>query len=161
MKKIIIVALFLAMPASITFCIGFSSGRKAGWQKGYHKAWADYEMGFEHGRRSKHDYKPEYQTSEFQWKGRQFEEMLCKLNGIDYDGEWILSCPKCVGGARVQRTKSSTVYYGFFTTYEEMDKLKPSEAIKNGEDMLGQTYCSNCLYPEGTDWAIKSLGENP
>jgi len=36
-------------------------------QRGYNRAWVDYEEGFAHGRRSQHDYKPVFQTSEFQW----------------------------------------------------------------------------------------------
>lgn len=127
----------------LMFCIGH-------W-KGYNSGQKETTIAMAHFLSPK-----KYQDSPYKWQGWYFEKMLCEKNGIDYEGEWIISCPKCVGGAKIQRTQTGMIYYGFHTNYAEMDKLKPSETFTE-KDTLGQTYCKNCYYPQGTDWLIKEI----
>lgn len=158
-----IAMLLILVYLSCVCWIGYEAGWQTGWQKGYDKAWADYELGFEHGRRSQHDYKPEYQTSEFQTRdtfGDKLLKTLCEREGIDYDNdEFLFTCPKCTkGGARIQQSPAAAVYYGFITKYPELESCPSNEGVAMTTD-FSQTYCYNCLYPVGTDWKIIDLGE--
>lgn len=165
MKKVVVVIIVVYL-----FCFGWfmgdRKGNTTGWQRGYEKAWADYELGFKHGRRSQHDYKAEFQTSEFQWTGYMdgLAEILCEQEGIAYEVNeptlgYKIVCPKCVcGGALYQQEQTASMYYGFHYV-SELEKLKPDESVDLSVDHRGQTYCAKCLYPVSTDWKIVDLSE--
>ena len=162
MKKQIAVIVFVLVAWFVpVFVWGMSVGRKVGRAD----TWVDYETGFAHGRRSQHDYKAEFQTSEFQTRdtfGDKLLKTLCKRDGIDYDnGSFVFTCPKCTeGGARIQQSPMGSVYYGFHTAYPELEKLAPGESAVIGADH-SETYCAKCLYPVGTDWKIIDLNPDP
>lgn len=163
--KTIEVCLVVILLSLLAFCLigcDEESEYQKGWQVGFNKVWADYEMGFNDGLRSPHNvYKREHQTSEYQYSGYSFDliKTLCEKNNIDYEGCWILSCPKCKkGGARIQRTLTGSIYYGWHHRSWELEAAAPDEVV-NSNDWGGQTYCGKCLYPFGTDWRISKPQE--
>ena len=100
--------------------------------------------------------KPEYQTSEFQWKGsinREYSDMMLGLHGLKHDEGWRIDCPKCENlGASIKRLVNTgwTDYRLFTNTMDFDDLYAPYEGC--------QWYCRKCLYPLGTDWKIVKLG---
>jgi hypothetical protein len=108
------------------------------------------------GRWSSQEKELELQTSQYEWHTGNFVLEMCEKHDIDTSGSWLLTCPKCTGGARVQSSQYSTTYYGFLTCYPEIEKLGRGEVAEIEGDW-GKTYCNNCKYPEGTDWIIKQL----
>lgn len=129
---------------------------------------ADYERGFKHGRQSQHDYKAEFQTSEFQWTGymEDLAEILCEQEGIVYEVNeptlgYKIVCPKCIcGGGLYQQEHDGSMYYGFHhMPATELTELKSDESVDLSVEYRGQTYCAKCLYPIGTDWKIIDLTE--
>ena len=117
-------------------------------------------IGFDDGVRSPKK-PPSLQTSEFQVRdtGDDFLKELCERRGVDFDGEWVYCCPRCVkGGAMIQRGLTGSVYYGFLCTYPELEELKPGETV-DVNTSHSQTYCNKCRYPEGTDWIIYQIEE--
>lgn len=133
MKKLIAISMLV-----VVFCVGFYAG-------GLYP----------------HQSEREYQTSEFQTRetmGDSLLKILCLQNNIDYDNDsFVFSCPKCVmGGGRIQQSLTGSLYYGFITTYPELEKLASGESVVLGSDQ-SQTYCNKCRYPIGTDWNIIKL----
>ena len=101
-----------------------------------------------------------YQTSEFQERisvGYPLLELLCKRHNIDIEDvndSYIISCPKCIyGGARMQKSPTGSLYYGFHLAYPELEKLRPGESAIVSTTH-SQIYCNKCLYPIGSDWKI-------
>jgi len=92
-------------------------------------------------------WEPELRTSEFQWMGEEVGEAyiraLCEENNFtppDGNDCYYITCPDC-GWSHIYESPVNGVYHGFF--FQCTDPNKPV------------TYCSECMYPLGTDWRIK------
>lgn len=90
------------------------------------------------------DEEPEYQTSEYEWSGH-YLSLLRKVLPEDTDlGGWKISCPKCAGSPNLLRL------------YEVTIKRKVGAVAK----IPHKWYCSECLYPLGTDWNISIISQD-